>query len=79
MDTVQHIVHGVLISEIMIKICASINSKVSMILLVILYVVNVIGAFLPDLVGWLEQLYYDDHSRWNWYKNATKRCPSWIY
>lgn len=70
MDTVQHTAHGILISEITIKICTAVNTEVDMFFLSVLYFINVVASFLPDLIGWLEKLYYKNNSKWNWYKKV---------
>jgi hypothetical protein len=69
MDTVQHVAHGILISEITLKICEASNSY-SVVLLTVLYFLNVTASLLPDLIGWLEKIKHNDNSKWNWYKKV---------
>ena len=61
MDTVQHIAWA-----------APITQGINLLIPLgewfwpIMIILGFFGA-LPDLIGWLEKIYYKDHSRWNWY------------
>lgn len=79
MDTVQHTAQGYIVGKLISSICGFMEEFAYIFILI-----NTVGGFLPDAIGWLEKIVFKDSSRWNWYqwahnyKNPLNLVPGYL-